>query len=417
MKKALLTAILMGIALVVHAQTTFNLGGDISMYPAYKTAGASYYSENLNSTTKQNIIKYLKKKAGMNSMRVRLFVNPTATASDPSLVQDLNYVASLGADIKNEGLAFLLDIHYSDTWADPSHQTIPSTWTVQTNAALADSVYSYTKRVLQHLKAREATPDFVQIGNEVSYGMLWRNDNDRCYTSATTAAWARFYQFLKKGAEAVREETPNAQIIIHSERVGTPAVLLDFLKRLKNNSVDYDIIGLSYYPFWHNTLENLSNTLNTLKTNYPEKTVQIVETAYHYYPTGEYTEAPEGHCPWPATPEGQQQYVEDLCTLLAGHDNVTGLYWWGADENGKNNSLMTQWLNRGLWDNSTGRPLPALFSLQNFLTQKEEAVGILSRPAAANMEDTAIYTLSGQLVSTTLQPGIYIKKGKKYLKR
>ena len=217
------------------------------------------------------------------------FVEPDNT-TDITLVQDLDYVTQLGKRIKDKGMDFMLSIHYSDTWADPSHQDIPKSWTKNTATdALKDSVYNYTLRCLTHLKDNGATPDFVQIGNEVSYGMLWRNNNDRCYSNASNSTWKRFTDFLSAGAKAVREATPNAKIILHIERSGDPSASTSFFTKMKANNVDYDIIGLSYYPFWHKSLATLSNTLNDLATSFPDKPVQIVETAYYYkwFPTND----------------------------------------------------------------------------------------------------------------------------------
>ena len=146
-------------------------GGDISLLPKYEEKGAIYYDENGKRIT--DMLSYLKA-TGLNAMRVRLFVDPSkANAEDQGegVCQDLPFVASLGQRIKAAGFKLLLDIHYSDTWTDPGQHSTPSSWTVQ--SARADSVYSYTERVLYTLIAAGATPDFIQVGNEVTYGMLW----------------------------------------------------------------------------------------------------------------------------------------------------------------------------------------------------------------------------------------------------
>ena len=263
MKKTILTILACASLYGTQAQNVYNLGADISMLPQYEKAGTTYAtSSGLNIP---DVLDYLKgSQVKMNSMRVRLFVTPQATAQDPTLVQDLNYVTTLGKRIKEAGLDFMLDFHYSDTWADPSHQAIPSLWKdASTNAEMADLLYNYTKECLEHLNANGATPDFVQIGNEISYGMLWRDGvtNDKLYSASSY--WARFYQFLKAGVKAVREVTPQAKIILHIERTKDANTCKNFFNNMKNNSVDYDIIGLSYYPFWHGDLATLSNTLTT----------------------------------------------------------------------------------------------------------------------------------------------------------
>ncbi|MBQ6965110.1 MAG: glycosyl hydrolase 53 family protein [Bacteroidaceae bacterium] len=404
------------------AQNAINLGGDISMLPEYERVSTPYYT----SAGKKipDVLTYMKETCKMNSMRVRLFVTPNKS-EDPQLAQDLAYVQKLGKRIKDAGLDFMLDFHYSDTWADPSNQTIPSTWKTNTsNTALTDSMYSYTKRCLEYLKENGATPDFVQVGNEVSYGMLWRNYQDRCYDETATT-WKRFTDFLSAGAKAVREVTPDAKIIIHVERTSNANNCANFFNKMKANSVDYDIIGLSYYPFWHKDLASLSKTLSTLETQFPDKPVQIVETAYYYqnFPTGD-AGYDDTTGTWPDTAAGQQAFIEDLCTELGKHDNVTGLYYWFPEENGSggatwnaNNVVLNKWINRGLWNNDTHKINSAILKLQNFLTEKE-ALSVNSVKVSDGADaDTSIYNMNGQRVNEMSAPGIYLKGGKKYMIR
>ena len=132
--------------------------------------------------------------------------------------------------------------------------------------------------------------------------------------------------------------------------------------------MDYDIIGLSYYPFWHGSLETLSKSLEGLATEFPDKKVQLVETAYHYQ-----WQAPDVEfdfsSAWPVNPAGQAAYTRALIQELKKHENVTGLYWWFPEENGNGpgSAVLTNWVNRGLWDNETHRALPALYELKEFL--------------------------------------------------
>lgn len=414
MKKLIFAAIMGTMAMGAQAQNAFNLGGDISVLPQYEKANTPYYTS--AGTKIPDVLTYMKNTCKWNSMRVRLFVTPDSKA-DPQVVQDLEYVKNLGKRIKEAGMDFLLDFHYSDTWADPDNQAIPSTWKSNTsNAVLQDSLYGYTKRCLEYLVENNATPDFVQIGNEVSYGMLWRTDNDRCYSNSTTSTWKRFTDFLSSAAKAVREVTPEAKIVLHVERSGDANATVNFYNTMKNNGVDYDIIGLSYYPFWHGYLSTLSTTLTRLASSFPDKPVQIVETAYYYqwFPTKDVTNTTGT---WADTPAGQQAFIEDLCTELAKHNNVTGLYYWFPEENGNGNTftVLKNWINRGLWDNETHKINAGILKLQNYLTEKE-AVGIYDIKAAGQ-GTSPIYNLNGQQVSSMSAPGIYIKDGKKILKK
>ena len=419
MNKLMLFVMAGAMAVNAFAQQTFNLGGDISMLPQYESAKTPY----LRSTGAKidDVIAYMKSTCKFNSMRVRLFVNPD-NSTDITLVQDLEYVKNLGKRIKDAGLDFMLDFHYSDTWADPDHQAIPSAWKDTSTKALADSVYAYTKRSLKYLKDNGATPDFVQVGNEVSYGMLWRNNADRCYASASNSTWKRLTDFLSAGAQAVREVTPNAKIVLHIERSGDANACKNFFTKMKANGVDYDIIGLSYYPFWHKSLSTLSGTLNTLATAFPDKPVQIVETAYYYqwFPSGE-SGYEDTTGIWPGTVAGQKAFIEDLCAELAKHDNVTGLYYWFPEANGTAGVLSTHDSsnNRGLWDSSSHKLNSGILSLKNFLSEKEalsiEEVAI-PKDAEQN-KDASLYTMSGQRVSHMAAPGIYLRGKKKILNK
>lgn len=387
-------------------------GGDISLIPAYENAATKHLDANGKAIP--DVIEYLKTEAGMNAMRVRLFVVPDR--KDPAVCQDLAYVQKLGRRIKEAGLKLLLDFHYSDTWADPSAQTIPATWKADTsNEALTDSMYSYTKRCLEYMNENGATPDYVQIGNEISYGMLWRNNNDKCYTTTSQTAsspqWTRLCSFLNAGAKAVREVTPDAQIVIHTERSGKANETKKFYQFLNTNKVDYDIIGLSYYPFFHGYLTDLSTTLNALATSFPQKPVQIVETAYYHnwFPSDATYKTTDK---WEASAKGQAAFIKDLVAELNKHENVNGLYYWCPEEagNGKNKKVMSGWLNRGFWWEESQWPITeAIAAFKTYTTTAIDHV------KASNSKNSAITTLSGQRVNSMTHPGVYIKDGKKII--
>ena len=418
MTRTILTGILCVMSLGMTAQNKISLGADISMLPEYERVNTPYYD---NSGAKIDALTYMKDNAKMNSMRVRLFVSPTERGtSKTGVCQDLEYVKTLGKRIKDAGMDFLLDFHYSDSWADPSFQEIPDSWR-PSSLTLQEIVYSYTKESLEALVSAGATPDFVQIGNEVSYGMLWGSDNDKCYTSqsAESTQWQRFYTLLSAASRAVREVTPNAKIIIHTERSGEANTSKEFYSRLNAHNVDYDIIGLSYYPFYHNSLSYLSSTLSSLETALPGKEVHIVETAYFYQYFA--TDAKYNtQATWAATPTGQSAFISDLITELGKHSNVTGLYYWFPEENGNggatwsaSNVVITSWLNRGLWDNSSHKALPALLKLQDFLTSKE-ALSI--DDIRKDERHKGIYSITGQKLDEEPSKGLFIKDGNKMVR-
>ena len=364
MKRTLLLTIIS--ILTVSLQAQKYVGGDISMLTKYEEANVVYRDKSGNTVQPLQFFY----DQGLNAMRVRLFVDPSRD-SDKGVCQDLDYVKALGQRIKATGFSFMLDFHYSDTWADPGKQWTPDAWKNLDDAALATKVYEYTKDCLQQLKAAGATPDFIQTGNEISYGMLWGVEGttaNRCYTNSSAANWNRFFNLLKQAGKACREVCPQAKIVLHSERVPKTNVLTDFFDRMKNNSIDYDIIGLSYYPDHHGSLATLETALNTLEAKSYGKQIMIVETGYGYkWGIGtdyDYTAT------YPLSEEGQRQLTADLITMLNKHSSVTGLFWWWPEDNG-NANVTEGWWNAGLYNHDSGQPYAAFYELKSFVNDSE----------------------------------------------
>ena len=371
MRKTLLTLIAIAIATTTMAQKV--VGGDLSLVPAYEAAGDQWLDASgnvINTTYSDGMITYVRDVAKWNSVRVRLLVDPTKDDA-PATCQDLDYVKILGKRIKDAGMSFLLDIFYSDTWTDVSEQWIPTSWEYNKSTSaetLAAKVKSYTTEVLNALVNYGAKPDYIQLGNEVSYGMLWDSMTgaDKSNWFITSSSYAaqetkikRFVTLLKAAKEGVDVSTAaDAKIILHCERTKSAAHCVNFYSWVeKAGFTDYDIIGLSYYPIWHGTLTQLKSTLQQLVSNFPNKQIQIVETGYqHTAPEKFGTDDTNTSSDWPYSPAGQASFLESLITELKKHTNVTGLYYWqpeecgnGADTNG-NNRVMGNWDNRGFWN-------------------------------------------------------------------
>ena len=361
------------IAITTTASAQKYVGGDISMLPEYEKYGAKYYDKSGNDISGK-LLEFFTEQ-GWNAARVRLFVDPSKASAEhqaEGVRQDLEFVKALGKRIKDAGMAFMLDFHYSDTWTDPGKHSTPSSWSSMTAAEIATQVYSYTKNCLQELKAAGAEPDFIQPGNEITYGMLWPTGH--VYPNGggqDGGTWDNFTNYLINAINACHEVCPNAKIIIQSEMHNASLVTAFFAQLAKYPAVQYDIIGLSYYPHYHGTLSTLVNTLNTLESKYPDKKIQIVETAYYHkwYPddaTYKVTTFPN----WPATEAGQQQFTKDLIAALNQHSSVNGLYWWFPEANeygvDSSNPVTNGWCNYSLFDNETGRVMKALYELQAF---------------------------------------------------
>jgi arabinogalactan endo-1,4-beta-galactosidase len=411
MRKLLLLLLFTEVTTMVSAQKY--VGGDISMLTKYEDAGVVYKDKNGNAVQPLPFFK----EQGLNAMRVRLFVDPSQD-NDKAVCQDLEYVKALGKRIKDQRMAFMLDFHYSDTWADPGKQWTPDAWKTLSDAELYEKIYEYSKDCLQQLKDAGATPDFIQTGNEISYGMIWgtkasvgSNTVNRCYTNSPEANWTRFFNLLKKAGQACREECPNAKIIIHSERTPKPSVLTDFFDRMKNAEIDYDIIGLSYYPEHHGNLATLETALTSLENKNYGKDIMIVETGYSYAWSigGEY----DYTATYPYTEEGQRQFTADLIAKLNGHSSVKGLFWWWPEDNG-NKGVTSSWWNAALYNHNTGQPYAAFYELKNF---NDGSAGMQIVRSTDN-KDGAWYTLDGRKLNETPQKkGIYINNNKKVIVR
>ena len=353
--KTLVVATIVG--LTAGAQPARCLGGDISLLPSYEEQGAVY--KDFDGKAVQ-VLPFLKQQ-GWNAVRVRLFVEPQYAPQqhkEEGVCQDFDYVLRLSRRIQQAGFRLLLDFHYSDYWADPGKQTMPHLWRDTRREDLPDSVYQYTRRTLLALRQAGVVPELIQVGNETTNGMLWPHGKLK-YEEA--ASWDYLCELYKAGCRACREVCPKARIVIHTEKTGSWPVTKNYYQQLRRRQVDYDIIGLSYYPMWQGTIENLGHTLDRLEWLFPEKEVMIVETAAYYSHDNDRWSTPDKYAEfYPISPEGQQQFTRELLTELSRHWNVRGLFWWFPEENAFGNTLLPCWVNRGLFDNHTGRALPAL---------------------------------------------------------
>ena len=400
------------------------VGGDISLLPSYEANGSKYRTT--TGAAISDVITFSRDN-GLNAMRVRLFVDPTKAPDDEKkegVRQDLAYVTALGKRIKDAGLKFLLDFHYSDSWADPVKQYTPDAWVSLTDLQLYDKIYNYTKECLQTLKDAGAEPDFIQTGNEISYGMCWGKRGSsslkKCYTN-NDANWLRFTTLLKNAIKACREECPQAKIIIHTERVAKVDIQEAFYERLQKAELDYDIIGTSFYSYYHGSLQTLETSLNMLATNFPTKDIWLVEVGY-FYKWQPKIKSPGADLSgqYPINDDGQAAYTEALINVLNKHEKVKGLFWWmmEANEYGHTGSsqVTEDWYNAALWGDEDGKVNPAFFKLQNFLP----ATGIEKLRANDGSETSkAVYDLQGRKVADGNAPrksGTNIRSGKKMIR-
>lgn len=402
MKLRLLLSTLI-IALSLPASAIYRyVGGDISLLPDYEKAGAQYKD---HSGKKINDLLPFLYDAGMNAMRVRLFVNPadyTGSDKDPNACQDLAYITPLCKRIVDAGFALMLDFHYSDTWADPAKQWTPKAWANLTDTELYQKIYDYTKESLETLAEAGVVPDFIQPGNEISYGMLWGpygTSSPKKAFMGSTANWDRFTTLLKRAIDACREVCPKAKIILHTERVAQTNVQKNFYDKMKAAGVDYDIVGLSYYPYFHGNMATLKAALNQLTADYPDKDIMIVETGYSYK-----WEVPgtDKTVDYAYSDEGQAAFARDLVDLLRSYARVNGLFWWWMEYNAYGTNL-GGWYNAPLFDSTTGRATTALTTICSFADGNAGISAPQPQPQAVTY-----YNLFGQPVANPTAPGIYI---------
>ncbi len=405
-KLALSLALLCGMACAKAQNSEKYLGADISMLTAYETiseAGHQVTYKDIDGT--QSDVLSLLKKYGMNSMRVRLFVNPTM---QKAVIQDINYVKKLGKRIKDAGLSFVLDFHYSDTWADPAAQSVPAEWGNLSVDEYTEKLYSYTKEVLEDFVREGVVPDMIQTGNEISYGLMYSSSSGLFVDYLSDKNWDKFAAMLKSAGKACREVCPSAKIILHIERVPQPLNCAKFANYMKQYEVDYDIFGLSYYPMYHGNLAYLETALNKIEEA-TDKTIMIMETGYNsaYYPTDAKYDC---QSIWPATESGQSLFIEQLVAKLNTHERVKGLYYWFPEENESASlgwtDLLDGWTNRGLFNNQTGNAVDAItkFAAFNMTTTAVQNVS-----SASEIYETERYDIQGRKIKNPTK-GINIIK-------
>jgi len=320
-------------------------GADLSFLPTIEEAGTKFYSAD---NTQQDALTIMKNN-GMNIVRLRLWHTPADAHSS------LAEVVTLAQRIKASGINWWLDFHYSDTWADPGKQGIPAAWQSLSYALLLDSLYNYTFRVMSELKVKNCLPVIVQVGNETNSGMLW--DKGRVGGTFDTN-WPQYAALVKKGVDAIKAVDPTIKIMLHfAGTSGAPW----YFNNIKTQGVAYDIIGLSYYYWWHNrNLTELQSDLNALAASF-DKDIFITETAYPFTTAwNDFTNNIVGSTTplipgYDATTAGQLKYITDLRTTIHNIPNNRGIgfcYWapdWVAFR-GATATNGSSWENLALFD-------------------------------------------------------------------
>lgn len=245
------------------------LGADISFLPQLEARDIKFSDKGLQ---KDAIL--ILKDHGFNYIRLRIFNDPAADSgySPHKGFCDLEHTKLMAKRIKEAGMKFLLDFHYSDTWADPGKQFKPAAWKELNIFLLAQAVHDYTVQVLTALQQQNTLPDMVQVGNEINHGILWPEGNVNQINNLAA--------LINAGTKAVREVDPKIKVMLHIACGGQNEESRAFLDSMIDRNISFDVIGQSYYPKWHGTIPDLQNNLTDLSKRFKQDII-VVEYSEH----------------------------------------------------------------------------------------------------------------------------------------
>jgi arabinogalactan endo-1,4-beta-galactosidase len=304
--------------------SSFAKGADISWLTEMEAAGKKFYNSSGTETECMQLLKSI----GMNTIRLRVWGNPAGGYNNKS------DVVAKAVRAKNLGMRIMLDFHYSDTWADPGHQTKPVAWTGQDIATLKISLAAHTTDVLNALKTSGVTPEWVQVGNETNDGMLWPEGK-------ASTDMANFAQLINAGYDAVKSVFPSAKVIVHISNGYDNSLFRWMFDGLKANGAKWDVIGMSLYPTaanWATLNSQCLSNMNDMVARY-DKEVMIVEVGMSWDQSA-----------------ACKSFLDDLITKTVSVPGTKGLgvlYWEPEAYNS------WQGYTLGAFDNS-GKPTAAL---------------------------------------------------------
>lgn len=358
------------------------LGVDVSTYLEELEHGAKYYDGTMEIDPLDAF-----RVNGIDWMRIRVWNDPKSLAGEPYLAgnNDIEEYIRLAKLAKSKGYRLLMDFHYSDFWADPGKQIIPKAWANFGIDEMVDAVYEFTKNCLNKARDAGVAPQMIQVGNEITNGMLWPLGKLEM-PDGTRGNYKNFCRLVDAGCRACREVLPNAKIALHLERSNDRTVYQEFFTEIEKAGISYDIIGASYYPYWHGTPEELFSNLDACRRFGKER--MILELGYGFtteaYSLGGASQrlvidANRAYVPgftekYPVSPEGQEAFVRDFLVQAREHD-ISGVFYWEplwlpgegicwASEAGQayiheeGKSTTNEWANQCLFDYE-GKKLPA----------------------------------------------------------
>lgn len=308
---------------------SFSKGADVGWLPQMEATGYKFY----DADGSQKDCLQLLKDRGINTIRLRVWVNPNDDKASGHCSPEETVVMAVRA--QKMGMRIMIDFHYSDSWADPGKQNKPAAWAKHSFPELLNDVYQHTYDVLQLLKKAGVTPEWVQVGNEIPGGMLW--------PEGSTDNFNQLAQLLNKGYEATKAIDPKIKVIVHLDEGNKSEKFRWFFDKATENNVKYDVIGLSYYPYWlktdyQSTILDLENNLKDMALRY-NKEVMVVEVG------GDYEAV-----------QNTKEMLEATIKAVKSVPNNKGLgviYWEPQGEKSWSGYQLNAWL-------SDGKPSPAL---------------------------------------------------------
>jgi len=243
------------------------------------------------------------------------------------LPQTLDYVIASGQAIKQHGMKFHLDLMFSNGWANPTIQPTPRLWMNMSHNERVTKVYEFCRDTIASLREANATPDMVQVGNEIGNGFLW--PDGRLYPlTDQISEWSNVTDYLKAGIKGIKEAAKDKQIkiMLHVDHGGDIPLTRLFFDTMKDHGVEYDVIGFSFYPWSHGTLLDLKDNLRFTAHRYGKEII-LVETGYYFQPSRYFLETSP---PFPETPAGQRQWLEAVNEIVMDTPNELGrgVFWW-----------------------------------------------------------------------------------------
>ncbi len=362
----------------------FIKGMDISSLLEEESCGAKYYNHGREADLLDILRDY-----GVNSIRLRLWNDPYDEEGNPygAGTNDLDKTIVLARRAREHKMGWLLDFHYSDFWADPGKQIVPKAWRGLDEAELEQAVYDYTVDVMRRLEEENLLPSMVQVGNELTNGLLWPTGKKPEYDNMA--------RYINAGIRGVRFVDRRVPIMIHLDNGGLNEMYVDWFEHFMERCEPFEIIGLSYYPFWHGTMEQLESNMRDMAERYGKKLVVAeVSTGFTMEDYRDREKLPKNelkgmatraelveHLEYPMSPQGQADFMRDIMSRIQSVPGGAGFYYWEpawipvcgcgwANEaallyTGEKGPGGNEWANQALFDYD-GNALPALEVIRDF---------------------------------------------------